>query len=140
MSPQKAYAQAEAECRTLDPRAHLAIITSQAEMDAIDDLIQPGQCYLMLYFGRIIIMWLGTVVAKPRLKRWQLTLHCQLRRPSASYQLLCSNHKAISGYPSHIYIPNFSKIGQSQFNYFQYADCTQYGPLSATLNLIESGF
>ena len=51
MSPQKAYALAGAECQTLDARAHLAIITSQAEMDAIDALIRTGQCYLMLYFG-----------------------------------------------------------------------------------------
>jgi len=51
VSPQKAYALAGAECQTLDARAHLAIITSQAEMDAIDALITTGQCYLMLYFG-----------------------------------------------------------------------------------------
>jgi len=51
VSPQKTYALAGAECQTLDARAHLAIITSQAEMDAIDALISTGQCYLMLYFG-----------------------------------------------------------------------------------------
>jgi len=51
LSDPKAYADAGPACQQLDARAHLAIITSQEEMDAIDALIRDGQCYLMLYFG-----------------------------------------------------------------------------------------
>ena len=100
MSPQKAYAQAEAECQTLDSRAHLAIITSQAEMDAIDDLLVPGQCHLnlMLYFGMVIIMCFGAVVTKPRLEKVTvlLTPRCQLRHPSA----IVVNFSALNTRPS----------------------------------------
>ena len=66
ISPAKKYSEAGPECAKLDPRAHLVIITSQDEMDAVKSVISwnNGECYLMLYF-RIIYrynMWLGAVV------------------------------------------------------------------------------
>ena len=52
VSAAKVYSQAGPECQRLDSRAHLIVITSQAEMDAIAAVIAAnnGQCYLMHCF------------------------------------------------------------------------------------------